>query len=105
MTATIISSQRYLDEAIVAAKLANRDVTVTLSPVFEVDGEQYQVVIDGHHRLEAARKLGVEPIYREATAQDCDRILLLERGEVEAFLTDMWLDDDYYDVQTGSIVW
>ncbi|HMA77799.1 MAG TPA: hypothetical protein VKP88_01510, partial [Candidatus Paceibacterota bacterium] len=69
---TIITSQDHIDDDIVAAKQTEGDYMVLLSPEFEVDGETYQVVIDGHHSLEAAKRDGVEPDYEIATSQDHD---------------------------------
>lgn len=96
----IISSQHYLDEDTVEAKRADGDYTVTLSPEFEIDGETVQAVIDGHHSLAAANADGVEPTFVVATAQDDDRVLLLETS-VDDYLTACWVDTDWYDVATG----
>lgn len=100
-----ISSQRYLDEEIVAAKIAAGDFDVAVSPSFEVDGETFRVVLDGHHSLEAARQVGVAPIYTEYTATEHDAIALLDGGDIEAFLEAVHMGDDYYDVATGLTVW
>ena len=103
--ATIISSQRYTNDEIVASKLASQDYTVTLSPAFAVDGIEYQVILDGHHSLEASRLAGVDPEYVEADKRTADTVALLERGEVEEFLAATWIDSDYYVVATGESVW
>ena len=75
--ATIISSQRYTNDEIVASKLASQDYTVTLSPAFAVDGIEYQVILDGHHSLEASRLAGVDPEYVEADKRTADTVALL----------------------------
>jgi len=49
--ANLISSQRYLDEEIVAGKQADQDYTVQYA-VVAVEGVEYMVVVDGHHSLE-----------------------------------------------------
>lgn len=100
-----ISSQRYIDEEIVAAKIDAEDFEVMVSPIFVVDGEAFRVVLDGHHSLEAARQAGVSPIYAEYTATEHDAIGLLESGDVETFLEAVHMGDDYYDVETGHSVW
>lgn len=100
-----ISSQRYIDEEIVAAKIAAEDFEVMVSPGFEVDGEAFRVVLDGHHSLEAARRAGVPPTYIEYTATDHDAIGLLDSGDIETFLKVVHMGDDYYDVETGITVW
>ena len=102
---TIISSQRYLSDTIIAEKVAANDVTVSLSPIFEVDGVEYQVVLDGHHSLEAAHVLGIDPEYSVLDATDCDAITMLEHGDVEEFLLASWMDSDYYDVATDRVIW
>ena len=100
-----ISAQEYRDEEIVAQKLEARDFEVQVSPVFEVDSVQYRVVIDGHHSLEAAKLAGVEPEFVEQSSSDNDTVALLLAGNVEDFLLAHRNDCDYYDVETGEIVW
>ena len=100
-----ISSQRYIDAEIVSAKIAAKDFEVGVSPSFEVDGEAFRVVLDGHHSLEAARQAGVSPTYTEYTATDHDAICLLDSGDIETFLEAVHFGDDYYDVETGITVW
>jgi len=96
-----ISSQRHLDDATVEAKRAAKDYNVTVSPVFEIDGDQMRVIIDGHHSYAAAIADGVDPIYTEATEQDDDRVAILNRGDIDGYLEASWLDSDYYDAETG----
>jgi len=100
MTAIIISSQRYLDDDTVTAKIDARDFTVTLSPEFVVDGETYQTVIDGHHSYAAANEAGVSPDFVIATEQDDDRICLLD-SSVDAYLEASYVDSDWYEIATG----
>lgn len=101
----IISSQHYLDADIVAEKIAAVDFEVLVSPVFEIDGESYRVVIDGHHSLAAAKAAGEAPVFVEATVQDSDRVALIERGEIEDFMELSYVDGEWYDVATGRAVW
>ncbi len=100
-----ISSQRYIDDETVETKRAAADYEVFVSPSFEIDGETYRVVLDGHHSLEAAKLDGVEPTYIEQDATDNDRIGLLNAGNVEDFLAATHMGDDYYDIATGHDVW
>lgn len=105
MHTTIISSQRYLDPAIVAEKQDSRDFGVTLSPPFNLDGDSYQVILDGHHSLAAALASGVEPEFIIADETDVDSLSLLREGEIEDFLEVNWMDSDYYDIATGRTIW
>jgi uncharacterized Rossmann fold enzyme len=100
----IISSQRYLNDATIAEKLASRDFVVTLSPEFDFDGETYQVVIDGHHSLEAARQAGVDPEFVVADHSN-DTLCLLDDGKVDDFLAVHHGGDDWYDIADGVPVW
>ena len=100
-----ISSQSYIDESIVAEKIANQDFEVQVSPVFEFAGETIRVVMDGHHSLEAARQAGVDPIFVEQNATDNDKIGLLEQGAFDDFLEAAYVDCDYYNIETGASVW
>lgn len=100
-----ISSQRYIDEEIVSAKIAAEDFEVMVSPSFELEGEAFRVVLDGHHSLEAARQAGVSPTYTEYTATEHDAIGLLDAGDIETFLEAVHMGDDYYDVETGFTAW
>ncbi|TWD58117.1 hypothetical protein FB480_101872 [Agrobacterium vitis] len=103
--AHIISAQEFRDEAVVAEKIANQDFTVFLSPVFEIDGEEYQVVLDGHHSYQAAIEAGVEPDFEVQTATQNDTIGLLNAGNIEDFLTANVVDSEYRHIATGAYVW
>jgi hypothetical protein len=103
--AHIISAQEYRNEATVAEKLAAADFTVFLSPVFEIDGEEYQVVLDGHHSYEAAVQAGVEPEFEIQSVRDNDTLALLEEGRVEDFLELHIIDGEYRHIATGKAVW
>lgn len=98
----IISSQKYLDDEIVSEKRANKDYEVSISPVFKLDGEEFQVVIDGHHSLAAAKLDGVEPDFIEC---DNNSIDALDEGRIDDFLRQQRLDSDWYDIKTGKDVW
>jgi len=96
-----ISSQSYRDDDIIAEKLANRDFKVYVTPAFEIDGEEYRVVTDGHHSLEAAKIAGVDPEFIEQTVMDNDNIAMIENGQIEMFLEHAYVDTDWYDIETG----
>ena len=100
-----ISSQHYIDDDIVAEKLAARDFVVQVSPVFEAGGVSVRVVLDGHHSLAAARQAGEVPEFVTADSTTNDKVALLERGEIEDFLELAWIDGDWYDIDTKQCVW
>ena len=101
---TLISSQRHLNQEIVADKLADEDFAVLVSPVFEIDGDEYQVVLDGHHSYAAAKQAGVDVDYTIATATDHDAVGELLDGRIDDFLMITHMGDDYYDILTGKDV-
>lgn len=64
--ATLITNQRHIDDAIVAAKIVDGDFQVQLSPEFiTASGKRVRVIIDGHHSLQAAIRSGNEPYFVE----------------------------------------
>lgn len=95
--AKTISSQRYRNPDVVAEKRAARDYTAAYA-VVAYDGDVYRVVVDGHHRIEAARLDGVAVAWREVDASDWGR-------DAEEQLAAMSAGDDYYDLATGRVVW
>lgn len=102
MTITInpISSQKYLDDDIVntkKAELANK--TGVELPVVEIslNGDIYHVLIDGHHRLEAANELGINVVYNIVD------VISPERSE--DYLIEKHYGDDYYYVNSKQLVW
>ena len=100
MNATIISSQRYIDEDTVQAKRDAGDYAITLSPEFEAGGEMVRVLIDGHHSYAAAVADGVEPVVIEAGREN-DTVAMLINGDVDGFLEQQYNDSDWYDISTG----
>lgn len=50
----IISSQSFLDETIIARWVEDGDVTVSVSPPFEVDGEWYHMLSRRHQDADQA---------------------------------------------------
>lgn len=100
----LITSQHYLDDNIIAAKIEAGDYEVFVSPEFEVDGEIYRVILDGNHSFAAALQAGVAPEITEYSASDCDTVFLLGRS-VEAFLQAAWMDGEYIFASTRKAVW
>lgn len=105
MLNTLITSQAHLDAEIVAAKIKTGDFEVQVSPAFEINGETFRVVMDGHHSLAAAKEAGAEPVFVEMTEETNDRIALLNGGQIEDFLNACWMDGEYRYVATGKAVW
>lgn len=101
----IISSQRFTDAEIVAEKIEAEDFEVLVSPVFRVGGEDFMVILDGHHSYAAAKAAGVEPCFVTADCSQHDAVALLDRGLVDDFMLAVHLGDNYYDVETGRDVW
>ncbi len=94
-----ISSQLDTIEEIVSEKIAEQDFTVQVSPVFEIDGQKYRVILDGHHSLEAAHMEGVEPEFEEIRH---DAQGYLDCGDIDGFLEAVYIDCQYYDIETGK---
>ena len=105
MTSNLITSQHYIDDEIVAEKIASGDFEVQVSPEFAVGGETFRVVMDGHHSLAAARQAGVDPVIIEQDAAANDRVALLDAGDVDAFLEACWMDGEYIYAETEESVW
>ena len=90
----IISSQRYFNNDIVLAKMAElKDETSVTLPVVEVGFDDLFVLVDGHHRLIAAQELGIEVKF-EITRHS-------EGLTGESLLEQTWIDSDWYDIKTG----
>lgn len=105
MIGTLITSQDYISDDIVASKIASADFAIQVSPEFEIDGATYRVLLDGHHSLAAAIAAGAEVDVTERTASDDDRVALLVAGDIEGFLAACWMDGDYRYAATGDAVW
>lgn len=63
----------------------------------DLDGNNLYILVDGHHRKEAAEELGIEIRYEEVKNK---------HGVTgEALLDACYNDSDWYDVETGDLVW
>jgi len=97
-----ISSQRFINDAIVARKIADADFEVSVSPIFALeDGTMVRVVLDGHHSYHAAIEAGATPEFIELTEREHDAIGILGNGSATDFLDATYIDSDYYDIVTG----
>ena len=94
-----ISSQQEIVEEIVEEKIENKDFEVQVSPVFEISGQKYRVILDGHHSFEAAQREGVKPEFEEI---EHDSLGYLEDGDIDGFLEAAYIDCQYYDIETGK---
>lgn len=102
--APLISSQRYLDERLVAEKAARFSVFVVHVAEVTLRGKPYRILTDGHHNLAAARRAGVEPAWR-GPSNKWRRIQERTKPAVfEAFLINNLTDSDWYFVETGELV-
>lgn len=78
----LLTNQRYLNEEIVTQKMVAQDYTVQVTPAFPCAGQMYRVIIDGHHSLQAALKMGVDPVLVEAVPDESDyRNVMLGRSD------------------------
>jgi hypothetical protein len=100
----LISSQRYLNDRVVAEKASRFSVFVVRVAEVTLRGKPYQILTDGHHNLAAARRAGVEPTWR-GPSNKWRRIQDRTKPEVfEAFLINNLTDSDWYFVETGEVV-
>lgn len=103
MTPPLISSQRYLNRALVARKAVSFKVFVVRTVDVEMRGRLYRVLLDGHHALAAARACGVEPVWRRHEKTE----RMMKRMGSAAFAKTMinnLTDADWYFVDTGEVV-
>jgi phage-related protein (TIGR01555 family) len=77
----LMTNQSFIDEAIVAQKIIEKDFTVQVSPVFRDEtGALYRIVIDGHHSLEAAKRCRMAPTLVEGDYAASDYVAVAEIG-------------------------
>lgn len=99
----IISSQRYIDYEIVDEKIKEIEGSTSITlPIIDAEmkdlnGEDLYILVNGHHRKEAAEELGIEVLYEEVDNEygvTGDDLLLQCR-----------IDSDWYYVESGRLVW
>ena len=96
-----ISSQKYLDEEIVNKKLLAADFDVLVATI-EYDGEIYEIIIDGHHSLAAAKLVGIEPNFEESDYEYQQEVDFIG---FDNWLELHWIDCDWYNIETNRSVW
>lgn len=99
----VISSQKFVDYKIVDEKIEEiKEYDFVTLPIIraemkDLDDNELYVLIDGHHTKEAAEELGIKIVYEEVKN---------EFGLVgEELLEQMWMDSDWYCVETGVSIW
>ena len=101
----IISSQKFLNYEIVDEKIAEMEASESESitlPIInagmkDLDGNDLYILVDGHHRKEAAEEMGITINYEEV-ANDYDLT-------GDDLLLTCYMDSDWYDVATGELIW
>lgn len=101
----IISSQRFLDFEIVDNKIeemVTNNIKKIVLPIIDaeitdLDSDPLYILIDGHHRKEAAEEIGIEIEYAET--ENCYELT------EDSLLTACWIDSDWYYIETGIAVW
>ncbi|MFM2668630.1 hypothetical protein AAFX24_28205 [Vibrio mediterranei] len=95
---TLISSQRYLNESIVLNKMKRDERWIHISPAFIHEDKLKAVVLDGHHNLEASKRLGEVPFIDVVDDEDGCEIELLYQNEIEWFLDWNKNEAEYYEI-------
>ncbi len=102
--APLISSQRYLNPALVGHKARNFKVFIARTTEVELRGKRYRILLDGHHNLAAAKLVGVEQTWR-GPAIKLERIMrAMSPDKLAAMLINNLTDSDWYYVDTGEVV-
>lgn len=98
----IISSQRYINFDIVDEKIKEMEgldkITLPIvdAGMKNANGENLFILVDGHHRKEAAEELGIKVCYKE---------IKNEYGCIgDELLESCWMDSDWYYVDNGRLV-
>lgn len=100
----LISSQRYLNQAIVAERAVKfKRFIVNVFPVV-LRGTQYTILMDGHHNFAAAKLAGVDPDFRPVSKKLMKILKGMSTQEIEALLINNVTDSDYYFVDSGEVV-
>lgn len=100
----LISSQRYLDKEKVADRAMRfKRFIVSVYPVI-LRGQQYTILMDGHHNYAAAKLAGVEPDFRPIGKKVMKIISGLSERDRQALFINNVTDSDYYYVETGEVV-
>ena len=98
----MITSQRYIDQDTVDAKINDSDYVVMLATIADSDGNEYDLVVDGHHSYAAAIQSGNAPVYEYS---DYNYQAEVDCLGFDDFMASKWIDSEYYDIETGVNVW
>ena len=100
----LISSQRFLNGAMVTRKALTFKVFVVCTVEVELRGKVYRILADGHHNLAASKLAGVEPTWR-GPSRKLQRVMRsMSAAEFAHFLINNLTDSDWYFVDTGKVV-
>lgn len=100
----LISSQRYLNPKKVLRKAMTFKSFIVSTLTIELRGAKYRVMLDGHHNLAAAKRAGVEPIWR-GPSHKMQRLLQgMNKNDVAQFLINNLTDSDWYFIDSGEVV-
>lgn len=100
----LISSQRYLNEAVIKRKAESFKVFVVRIHECTLRGKRYRMIIDGHHNYAAAKLKGVEPTFSCPGNKFMRHLNKMTPRQQEAFLVNNLTDCEHYYVETGEIV-
>lgn len=100
----LISSQRYLNEAVIKRKAETFKVFVVRVHECELRRKRYRMIIDGHHNYAAAKLKGVEPTFSGPGNKFLRHLNKMTPRQQEAFLINNLTDCEHYYVETGEIV-
>lgn len=105
----IISSQHTTQEEIVNSYIeriqAGETFTAEICTINSDECEEWDItalLIDGHHRVEAYKRLGMQIEYVES---DIDLQNELETYGLDALLENHWNDGDWRNIETGLTIW
>ena len=73
-----------------------KGVSIPVHDVGDINGEKYFAVSDGHHTMEAAKRLGIPVKYEYGVDS--------EGLTGDALLEGRYIDSPWYDVETGRDV-
>nr|WP_273544575.1 chromosome partitioning protein ParB [Halomonas profundi] len=100
----LISSQRYLNEAVIKRKAETFKVFMVRVHECALRGKRYRIIIDGHHNYAAAKLRCVEPTFSGPGNKFLRHLNKMTPRQQEAFLTNNLTDCPHYYVETGEIV-
>lgn len=108
----VMSSQRYIDWDIVEDKIAEmkeNGTAVLIIPIInaytqDLYGEDMFIMTDCHHRLQAARELGIEICFEEVE-DELSGYAAIEAEDGETICAEWHMDSNWYYVETGEEVW